>query len=614
MPRNTAAQQASGQAYDYNVLLGNSLWFYEAQRSGRLPAGNRVPWRGDSALGDRHSLSGSDLTGGLYDAGDGLKLTFPLAYTLATLAYGILEFEQGYKAAGQFDIALSNLRWGTDYLIKCHIAPLEYVVQVGLSTLDHSFWGRPEDMTMPRPAFAIDASQPSSDLLGAVAAALAASALVFRRSDAEYAGLLLSEGQSLFSWATASEGKYTGHVPDKKYPSNSYLDDLTLAATWLYFASAEHTYLQQANMYWTRSLAQEGSQYYKVSNWENQLWTAGALLAQLQLNDAQYIGLVEGFLDTYITGGDGVVFTPKGLAWTGNYAPLRNAMGAAFVAQAYASWLVGRNQPKALTYQCFAQAQIRYAAGDSGQSFIVGFGNNPPTHATHRAASCPYPQDGPCDVDTYRGKQPNAHVLYGALVGGPLQDDSFLDARTNFLTDQVGLDFNAGLTGAAAAMLMPGQPDWSYCQCILQNGVSNCPVPVPSAMRPTSTPTAMPPSASPSEGSPDGTTCIPQPVQPAASSPQSSEGDPQPGDSSPQTSLTSPGQTALGQGIVQAPSVAAAPSGPPTEAQQSDAGRQVLPPFAQCGGEGGSCADYAAGACTDAPFPGELLPMMCSGH
>ena len=29
-----------------------SLLFYEAQRSGKLPADNRVDWRGDSALGD----------------------------------------------------------------------------------------------------------------------------------------------------------------------------------------------------------------------------------------------------------------------------------------------------------------------------------------------------------------------------------------------------------------------------------------------------------------------------------------------------------------------------------------------------------------------------------
>ena len=43
-------------------LLGDLLWFYEAQRSGYLPQPNRVPWRNDSALKDVP-------LGGYYDAG-----------------------------------------------------------------------------------------------------------------------------------------------------------------------------------------------------------------------------------------------------------------------------------------------------------------------------------------------------------------------------------------------------------------------------------------------------------------------------------------------------------------------------------------------------------------
>ena len=53
-------------------VLGNSLWFYDAQRSGRLDKGayeNRVEWRNDSALEDGQDW-GIDLTGGFYDAGD----------------------------------------------------------------------------------------------------------------------------------------------------------------------------------------------------------------------------------------------------------------------------------------------------------------------------------------------------------------------------------------------------------------------------------------------------------------------------------------------------------------------------------------------------------------
>lgn len=37
---------------NYKEALTKSLIFLEAQRSGKLPSNNRVPWRGDSALDD----------------------------------------------------------------------------------------------------------------------------------------------------------------------------------------------------------------------------------------------------------------------------------------------------------------------------------------------------------------------------------------------------------------------------------------------------------------------------------------------------------------------------------------------------------------------------------
>lgn len=52
----------------WSTLLGNLLYFYEAQRSGRLPTTNRVSWRNDSALNDGSDV-GLDLSGCYYDAG-----------------------------------------------------------------------------------------------------------------------------------------------------------------------------------------------------------------------------------------------------------------------------------------------------------------------------------------------------------------------------------------------------------------------------------------------------------------------------------------------------------------------------------------------------------------
>jgi hypothetical protein len=62
--------------------------------------------------------------------------------------------------AGCLDDGRKAVKWATDYFLKAHVAPNEFYGQVGLSELDHDFWGRPEEMTMERPAFKIDTSNP----------------------------------------------------------------------------------------------------------------------------------------------------------------------------------------------------------------------------------------------------------------------------------------------------------------------------------------------------------------------------------------------------------------------------------------------------------------------
>jgi endoglucanase len=70
-PNATAgAQPSSGGSPNpqWSTLLGNAIYFYEAQRSGKLPSTNRVKWRNDSAIHDGNDV-GLDLSGGYYDAG-----------------------------------------------------------------------------------------------------------------------------------------------------------------------------------------------------------------------------------------------------------------------------------------------------------------------------------------------------------------------------------------------------------------------------------------------------------------------------------------------------------------------------------------------------------------
>lgn len=51
--------------FDYAKALKLSILFFDAQRSGRLPSNNPIPWRSDSAVNDNGD--GHDLSGGWYD-------------------------------------------------------------------------------------------------------------------------------------------------------------------------------------------------------------------------------------------------------------------------------------------------------------------------------------------------------------------------------------------------------------------------------------------------------------------------------------------------------------------------------------------------------------------
>lgn len=52
--------------FNYSDVVGRSLLFYEAQRTGVLPPTNRIPWRGNSFVTDQ-GVNGENLAGGYFD-------------------------------------------------------------------------------------------------------------------------------------------------------------------------------------------------------------------------------------------------------------------------------------------------------------------------------------------------------------------------------------------------------------------------------------------------------------------------------------------------------------------------------------------------------------------
>ena len=317
--------------------------------------------------------------------------------------------------------------------------------QVGDGDLDHAFWGRPEDMKMKRPAFKITKSNPGSDLAAETAAALAAASIAFKQTDSNYATTLLQHAEELYEFADKHRGKYSDAIPNaaKFYKSwSGYKDELVWGAAWLYKATKNPEYLTKSEQYYNE-YGMNGKPW--AFSWDDKKAGAQLLLAEITGKDS-YKRDIKAYLDSWLPGGD-VTYTPKGLAWRVQWGSNRYAANTAFLALVAADLGI-----EPTTYRGFAKNQIHYMLGDSGRSFVVGFGNNPPQKPHHPSSSCPL-APAPCDWGSDFDKPgPNAHVLYGALLGGPDAKDNYVDDRKDYVKNEVTTDYNAGFQSAVAGL------------------------------------------------------------------------------------------------------------------------------------------------------------------
>lgn len=162
------------------------------------------------------------------------------------------------------------------------------------------------------------------------------------------------------------------------------------------------------------------------------------------------------WLNFWTVGQDGrrIQTTRGGLAWLDQWGSLRYAANTAILALIAAGI---SDMPDAGRYRDFAKKQIDYILGDNPtrSSFVVGYGNNSPRNPHHRAAHGSVSGNINDPVE-------NRHILFGALVGGPSAPNDFahVDERSNYITNEVALDYNAAFTGALAALAeeTPGTP------------------------------------------------------------------------------------------------------------------------------------------------------------
>jgi hypothetical protein len=445
---NLVSKAADDKTLNYGEALQKSIMFYDFQRSGKLPSDKRDNWRADSGMNDG-SDAGLDLTGGFYDAGDHVKFNLPMSYTSTMLAWSVYEDKDAYEKSGQLKDMMNSIKWANDYFIKCHPEKDVYYYQVGDAGKDHSWWGPPEVMQMERPSYKVDSKNPGSSVCGETSASLAAAAIIFKDTDSEYSELCLKHAKELFEFAdeTKSDSGYKAASPYYAI-SSGFWDELSWAATWLYMATGNNSYLDKAEGYvsnWGVEQQTTTISYRWGHCWDDVHYGNQILLAKIT-NKPIYKESTERNLDFWTTGYDGnrIKYTPKGLAWLSDWGSLRYATATAFLAGVYSEWS-GCTPSKVSVYKDFLESQVNYALGSTGRSFEIGFGTNSPKNPHHRGSQGSW-------LDKKTVPDYERHTLYGGLVGGPSADDSYKDDVEDFTHNEVACDYNACFVGTLAKM------------------------------------------------------------------------------------------------------------------------------------------------------------------
>ncbi|KAI4376454.1 hypothetical protein MLD38_014215 [Melastoma candidum] len=426
-------------SFDYKDALTKSLIFLEAQRSGKLPANNRLPWRGDSGLSDGQ-LENVDLVGGYYDAGDNVKYGLPMAFTITTLSWAALFYNHEILATGEMPNVQAAIRWGTDYFLKAASRRNRLYVQVGDPVKDHECWIRPENMQTPRTVLKIDDNLPGTEIAAETAAAMAAASMVFRRQDRAYARRLLNKAKLLFQFANEHKGTFDGECPF--YCSVSgYNDELLWAGTWLYMATRRQVYLDFLKYEAVSASVSEFS-------WDLKFAGAQILLTEAcEQSFEEFKSHADSFICSVLPESPyhQIYISPGGMIHLRDGANTQYVTGTAMLFDVYAGILARNNQKITCADQqfdysrlfAFAKQQMDYLLGSNpeGRSYMVGFGNNPPTQAHHRGASVPKLTSNElvsCPLsfmNWFNRDVPNINELTGAILGGPDRYDHFIDKR-----------------------------------------------------------------------------------------------------------------------------------------------------------------------------------------
>jgi len=433
---------------NYAKALQMSLYFYECQQAGNLPDWNRVEWRADATVDD-------DVDGGWYDAGDHVKFNLPMSYSAAMLAWGLYEYGDGVEACGQTDIYVNNLKWVLDYLAACDLGD-SVIYQVGLGQKDHTWWGPVElleygmvDQGNSEPRGHLEGRNCSA-VTAEMGAALAAGYCALQgKVSSTVLNDYLKHAKNYFEMADAdrSDDTYQAGETQGFYSSSHFYDELFWCANWLYMATGDQSYLDKAKSDYIPNLGKElGTNELKYSwcqCWDD-VQQGATLLYAINTGDATWKAQAKKHLDYWLNSDSQV---SGGLRYVGTWGCLRYATAVGFLTAVACDELLA-NDASYSQYKAMYETQINFCLGENpnNQCYVVGYCDGAPTNPHHRTAHASW-------KNSTDHPESNRHILYGALVGGPNQDGSYVDDRNNYINNEVATDYNAAYTALLCKMI-----------------------------------------------------------------------------------------------------------------------------------------------------------------
>ena len=429
---------ASAASYDnYAKLLQYSMYFYDGNMCGSdVDTASQFSWRG--------SCHGSDeVDGGFHDAGDHVKFGLPAGYTASTLGWGYYEFKDSYDALGQTAHlqALTN-RFCDFFKASTKLSGdtvTSFCYQVGVGQADHDVWCSPESQNDQSLRTAYWTSDDASDIAAEYAAALAVNYINFGNAeDLKYA-------KALYNYSIKTN---KANCPEAAnfYNSYDYYDDQAWAAGWLYLATNDSTYSSFLDKFMNDTNAGKSGQsgckwgVYSTMCWNNV--SLGAAILQSEITgDAMDWAKVTTYLNGKCTS-ESTYYCESD--W--GSARYNTALQMAALATTKYSAKSG------MDYSSWCKAQMGMILGNNPKNvnFVVGMDSNSAKYPHHRAAS------GYQSFDEMKGRtdySSNGHTLVGALVGGPADSNfTYTDSVNDYQANEVALDYNAGLVGAAAGL------------------------------------------------------------------------------------------------------------------------------------------------------------------